>query len=322
MSLSIYHGNEEWILKGFGVDFEKSINKLFPSYNVQRFETFTNHIGETQFHFFVQQGQLKSFVEKNGTDLLSKSICIFTHFDIRQFPVQMLNRCFAILFMSSSQLSVAVANGLDSSRCFVVPIGVDQDMHVISDPGPILAMQNRQFNKSFSGRNAVGFCLRYWNKPAYTRRKRYKFVMNVVKILSEHLEIPVIVLGPGWNECSFSVRNNKVVYIEAGYKHYPKIYNMMKVFCSLSLHEGGPIPLLESMSCGVRPVVTNTGYTFDVLGGNPSEYAILSVTASVDEVIKQILCAYGSPDNFMFHRKFVEHFSFDNAARKLVSMIQ
>ena len=39
----------------------------------------------------------------------------------------------------------------------------------------------------------------------------------------------------------------------------------MKIFVSLSIHEGGPLPVLESMCCGAYPIVTNTGFAFDVL---------------------------------------------------------
>ena len=39
----------------------------------------------------------------------------------------------------------------------------------------------------------------------------------------------------------------------------------MKIFVSLSVHEGGPLPILESMCCGAYPIVTNTGFAFDVL---------------------------------------------------------
>ena len=47
--------------------------------------------------------------------------------------------------------------------------------------------------------------------------------------------------------------------------YYPAIYNMMKIFVSLSIHEGGPLPVLESMCCGAYPIVTNTGFAFDVI---------------------------------------------------------
>ena len=94
MSLSIYHGNEEWILKGLAVDLHKSISQLFPNLHVERFESFTDIVGKTKYHFFVQQGQLHSFVKKNGSHLLGNSICLFTHFDLKQFPVEILNQFY------------------------------------------------------------------------------------------------------------------------------------------------------------------------------------------------------------------------------------
>ena len=133
MSLSIYHGNEDWILKGFGLDIEKAFRRLYPTYPLERLESFTSKVGQSKYHFFVQQGQLMAFVEKNGSEFLPQSLCIFTHFDVNQFPVNLLNQCRAVFFMSSSQLSIAVANGLDPARSYVVPLGVDQQLHKMSD---------------------------------------------------------------------------------------------------------------------------------------------------------------------------------------------
>ena len=322
MSLSIYHGNEDWILKGFGLDIEKAFRALYPTYPLQRFESFTQKVGKSKYHFFVQQGQLIEFVKKNGVDYLAQSICIFTHFDINQFPVKILNQCRAIFFMSSSQLSIAIANGLDSTRSHLVPLGVDQELHKILDSEKIIQLQaNNKFLSPLSGRNAIGFCLRYWDKPAYTRRKRYKLIMKVIDILSNQLALPVIVLGPGWDDCSFKIFGDKIIYANINYKDYPYFYNMMKVFCSLSLHEGGPMPLLESLSCGASPVVTNTGFAFDVLGRG-SDYLALSVDASIDRVIFSILDSYHCSPSLEKNRALATPFSFENVARKIMSIIK
>ena len=322
MSLTIYHGNEDWILKGFGLDIEKAFRALYPAYPLQRLESFTKKVGQSKYHFFVQQGQLSAFVQKNGSELLPHSICIFTHFDVNQFPVKILNQCRAVFFMSSSQLSIAVANGLDSTRSYVVPLGVDQELHKILNSEQIIQLQaNNKFLSSLSGRNAIGFCLRYWDKSAYTRRKRYELIMKVIDILSNQLGIPVIVLGPGWDDCSFKITGDKIIYASAKYKDYPYFYNMMKVFCSLSLHEGGPMPLLESLSCGASPVVTNTGFAFDVLGGR-SDYLALSVDASIDMIIARILDSYHRPPVIEKNRTLATPFSFENAARKIMSIIE
>ena len=197
-SLSIYHGNETWILKGLGVDLHRAFDKHVPTLQVNRYESFTDYVGESDFHFFVQQGQLNAFVKKNGSSLLPRTICLFTHFDIKQFPREILNQCCAVMFMSSSQLSVAVANGLNPERSFVQPIGVDQEMHVIQNQLQLssVTFSEKSLNK-VKPRSAIGFVARYWDKPAYTSRKRYGLINSVVSILAD-LDLPVIILGPGW----------------------------------------------------------------------------------------------------------------------------
>ena len=40
-----------------------------------------------------------------------------------------------------------------------------------------------------SGRTAVGFCVRYWDKPAYVNRKRYELILKVAKVITA-CEIP------------------------------------------------------------------------------------------------------------------------------------
>ena len=315
-SLSIYHGNEEWILKGLGVDLHRAFNQFVPQIDVSRFESFTNHVGSSDYHFFVQQGQLSAFVSKNGMSLLSKTICLFTHFDSNKFPCEILNRCLGVMFMASSQLSVAVASGLDPSRAFVCPIGVDPQIHTILSEDQLSKIQFSDKGLTrVKPKSAIGFVTRYWDKPAYTRRKRYELINSVVHSLSS-LNLPVIILGPGWEHCSNRVQNENVFYCQTKYMNYPIIYNMMKVFCSLSLHEGGPMPLLESMSCGVTPVVTNTGFAYDVLSPGLND-SLISTNATSAEIVSAILKSYFSVSHPQKYRDIACHYSFKNAALML-----
>ena len=320
MSLSIYHGNEEWILKGFGVDLARAFSRKFPNIHVERYESFISSPGSTKFHLFVQQGQLSQFVSKSGEHLLSSTICIFTHFDIKQFPCKILNKCLAVLFMSSSQLSVAVANGLDSSKAMVCPIGVDQNIHNIYDQSSMSQLLNGSpVLQKMSSRTAVGFVTRYWGKPAYVRRKRYKLIIKVADILSQ-MGINVIILGPGWKDCKDALNKNNVVYVNTPYKNYPIIYNLMRVYCSLSLHEGGPVPLLESMSCGVRPVVTNTGFASDVLKGHLDAH-VLPINEDIHNIIGKILDAHASYLDSKFYRSIASSYTFDKVTEKVASLM-
>ena len=109
-------------------------------------------------------------------------------------------------------------------------------------------------------------------------------------------------------------------YFATKYTNYPVIYNLMKVFCSLSLHEGGPMPLLESMSCGVRPVVTNTGFAFDVLN-DINCINLLPTNATKSRIISDILNAYYEQSDSSALIRQAKAFTFEAAARKLYSKI-
>jgi glycosyltransferase involved in cell wall biosynthesis len=222
--------------------------------------------------------------------------------------------------MASSQLSVAVANGLDPSRAFVCPIGVDQSLHkFIPDSDLVPLCSSNQTLASIMPRSCVGFVARYWDKPAYTQRKRYQLIMDIVKLLSS-MDIPVVILGPGWENYEDRYQANNVHYFATKYKNYPIIYNLMRVFCSLSLHEGGPMPLLESMSCGVRPVVTNTGFAFDVLN-DLNHINLLATNAIKSRIISEILNAYYQKSDASAFIQQAQLFSFEEAAQKLYSKI-
>jgi len=66
----------------------------------------------------------------------------------------------------------------------------------------------------------------------------------------------------GFNEL---LRLSNFYYVNEEYSKYPNIYKKMSYFISVSFNEGGPIPLIETMSCGIYPIVSNTGFAGDVI---------------------------------------------------------
>jgi glycosyltransferase involved in cell wall biosynthesis len=61
--------------------------------------------------------------------------------------------------------------------------------------------------------------------------------------------------------------------------------------------EGGPLPLLEAMACGLVPVVTDTGWASDLIV-NHKNGIIIPVEANVEVVKNSIKKAY-SIDSFL-----------------------
>ena len=64
MSLTIYHGPENWILKGIAIDLETAFKKCFPSFNCIRLETsvnFSDCVGsDTSNHLFLSSAHLNT----------------------------------------------------------------------------------------------------------------------------------------------------------------------------------------------------------------------------------------------------------------------
>lgn len=63
------------------------------------------------------------------------------------------------------------------------------------------------------------------------------------------------------------------------YSEYAQVLAKHRIFCSVSDVEGGPVPLLESLTTGLIPVVTDTGYARDVI---PNEFQHYIVPVSPD----------------------------------------
>jgi glycosyltransferase involved in cell wall biosynthesis len=105
----------------------------------------------------------------------------------------------------------------------------------------------------------VGFC------SSYYQRKSPETVLAIVRSMP-HREF--LLLGKNWRNCELFEQLNALPnfeYVETEYVHYPAHYSRMSIFVSVSLLEGGPIPLLESMMCNVVPVASRTGFAPDVI---------------------------------------------------------
>ena len=131
--------------------------------------------------------------------------------------------------------------------------------------------------------------------------------------------IPVLILGPGWSKL-FPKSHPLITLIATKYRNYPLVYNLMKIFVSLSIHEGGPLPVLESMCCGAYPIITNTGFAFDVLKGCDFGDLIDPFYPS-DKITRLISDRYHTLDtDIPSIREHASQFSFANLAEKIISI--
>ena len=291
--LAIYHGNEEWVLKGVAIDFCAEFVKL--GIDSVTFGSFNGPSLKSKWHMFVQQGQLSEHVRVNGTANLERTLCLFTHLDVGNFNKSILNRCHTLVFMSSMQFSNAIANGINPKLALLLPHGVSEELHKILPPSLVADLPiSTSYTSSITEddhRKYTVFCGRYWEKITYQRRKNYDVIKRVVYDLVSD-GFPVLVIGPGWDRF-LTDPHPLLKIIEIPYKEYPKYYNLGRCIVSLSIHEGGPLPLLEGMRCGLIPISTNTGFAMDVISGTPGR-VLSGITSYPDliETIKQSFTSY------------------------------
>ena len=129
--IGIYHGDEDWVLKGIGQDLARALSKLSGISVETTDRVFKGHRLDADFHIFVQQGQLNTNCKLNNNTMLNGTICLFTHLDVGNFKPNILSKCSAVIFNSSIQLSMAIANGYDPSNALLIPHAVDPQLHTI-----------------------------------------------------------------------------------------------------------------------------------------------------------------------------------------------
>lgn len=128
----------------------------------------------------------------------------------------------------------------------------------------------------------------------YYIRKRPDLILETIKALPE---LTFTVYGKNWEKWTkfhelIKLRN--INYLEFDYSDYPSVLAQHKVFCSLSDMEGGPVPLLESLTAGLVPVVTDTGYARDLMSLTQNIY-IIPVAPEIDLVKKSLKLALLAP---------------------------
>jgi glycosyltransferase involved in cell wall biosynthesis len=133
----------------------------------------------------------------------------------------------------------------------------------------------------------VGFCLRYENFDGYAPRKNYDFLFDLIQKLSSY---EIILVGKNWQNSPYLSRLKSLgnfTYVDVEYDEYPKYYNKMDIFCSVSTLEGGPLSLLEAMFCNVIPVVSSVGFAPDLIVNGKNGF-LFNQNATTDDVVKLI----------------------------------
>ncbi len=183
--------------------------------------------------------------------------------------VKALSGCTQVLSMASMHTRQLAAWGVPADRMTTV-LGA-------ADPSLFPAHPR-------SHRGTVGIV------SAYYPRKSPEHLFEVIRRLGD---TPVLLVGRGWEqhpdfEAIASAGN--VRHYDVPYSAYPELYAQMDVFLSLSVLEGGPIPLIEAMMSNVVPVATRTGFAPDIVRHGENGF-LCDVSAPTEQVLELIAAA-------------------------------
>lgn len=205
---------------------------------------------------------------------LIKIFYTHTNFSIDPLALKQLRNASKVVVMNSKERSKLIEFGLSPDKIFLQPLGIDFEYF-------------RPLNLLDNNRIALVSQLH--------SRKRPDFIYKIIKSLPE---IDFILIGKNWTGSKILEDLQKLLnfeYVEFDFADYNHNLNRARIFLSVSSLEGGPLPLLEAMACGLVPVVTDTGWASDLIV-NHKNGIIIPVKANVDVVKNSIKKAY-SIDN-------------------------
>lgn len=244
--------DKPWILN-------KIINDIISISNNKKFYKVFNSLLELSIFKFKYGGNILSMHQSSlkklylaGFELNYISTC-YTHSKLIQNGVVHLKKVKKVFCQNNYELSILKSSGISPEKLVSFPMAV-HDNFLNIDP------QKRDFsNREID----VIFSLRYFvDHQHYKIRKRYKFIINLANLLSNS-NFKVCILGNGWEGKKIDL-NEKILVHDVEFYQYPNFYQNSKIYCNVSLVEGGPISLVEAFSSGCKIFTTPTGLAFNL----------------------------------------------------------
>jgi glycosyltransferase involved in cell wall biosynthesis len=217
---------------------------------------------------FVNQSTLRK--TRIPSFLLSKknAVVFYTHtnYSFDTFSFRQLHYIKKIVVMNSQEKLNLINAGLNGKKISVRVTGIDFEFFK-----PLNLKDN----------NRIVFVSQFHS------RKRPEFILEIVKSFSQ---FQFVLIGHKWlgTKLLDELRHlPNFEFIEYDLRTYVHNLNRARIFLSVSKLEGGPIPLLESMACGLVPIATDTGWAPDIIINGVNGY-VLPTDASVEAVMSSI----------------------------------
>lgn len=223
-------------------------------------------------YYFTQPTLFENYLKKNSSRVIGRSVVLYTHNDVSLgddlHQVSVLSMCNSVHFMCSNDAERLVEAGLPLHKARVIYGAVD----------------NNCFKVGEVQRNPKSILL----SSKYGSRKGGSIISELIKSMPDW---KFTIFGTGWEGYISTHKLNSFENFE--YIVWDEdIRNLLmsehEIFLSLSSLEGGPIPLIEGLNCGMFAIATDTGFARDVIMQNING-KVLPIDAGYELIRQSIL---------------------------------
>jgi glycosyltransferase involved in cell wall biosynthesis len=258
----IYSGHKNWVI-GFLAQFivKNLSNSRIVSFlqSKRHFKSYFRSIYFPRFRNVIFMHQSLAIEAFNKNKLCNSNINIivrYTHESVDLTPyIDRLNTVKAITTENSASKFYLTRLGINANIISILPNPVDTKLFYPDDTNKL---------------RDIIFVSNFYP------RKNPNLIFDVIQMNPTY---SFTILGKNWEtwtQFQKLIQLENLIYSPFKYNSYPEILRQHRVFCSFSFIEGGPVPLLEALSCGLKVVTTDTGHARDIIK-SPLPYNIIPV---------------------------------------------
>ena len=243
--LIIYPNGDEWILRGLSKDLSKELLNQNLNVNYIPFKKLKDNLNYR--NFLIIGDDLAKNILRDFPFIINKSSIYITHIrTISRYEVEQMSR-FKYIFCQSSLDQMRLSSlGFLPGRVFNLPVGFDQKLFFKTKN-----VLEREYDFLISTPYKIDYLgSHYW------LRKGTPLLVETIKELASK-GFKVMLLGDNWNSYNFTNANIKIH--SPTYEEKSFYINQCKCYINISLLEGGPVTLLESLACGCFCITKNCG---------------------------------------------------------------
>lgn len=302
--LILYGDDVGWVL-----DWEmRELKKICAKLNIPTVKPIWRHARTPQSIFFSNQFFLN---EDNWEDLLPNRIGFayfhglpntgFEGFDHIYRAVQKHHQKISRIQVTHTEmLNSLLQTGIDPTKVFQIPIGINLDFFPYRDTG--MARTTRQKLGIPQSAFVIGSIQKDgqgWGdgmEPKLEKGPDY-FVETAQVLIQSIPELFFLIVGPSRGYVKAGLEKAGIPYLNLPQQPYPevwKLYSSLNVYLITARQEGGPKAVLESMASGVPLVTSRVGHAMDIVKTGENGY--MADVGDVEALAGHILNIYHSAD--------------------------